>query len=69
MMKKLKNLFKDVNNHPNIDYVDATLKKDAGTTQDEGLIEVYKRIRPGDLATAENARESDPCDVFQFRSL
>ena len=49
-------LFKDVNNHPNIDFVAATLKKDVSTNQDEGLIEVYKRIRPGDLATAENAK-------------
>ncbi len=49
-------LFKDVNNHPTIDFVAATLKKDASTNQAEGLIEVYKRIRPGDLATAENAK-------------
>ena len=24
---------------------------------DEGLIEVYKRIRPGDLATPDNAKQ------------
>jgi DNA-directed RNA polymerase subunit beta len=49
-------LFKDVNNHPTIDFIAATLKKDVSTNQAEGLIEVYKRIRPGDLATAENAK-------------
>ena len=54
--EKIKKLFEDVNIHPNIDFIDATLKKDIATNEDEGLIEVYKRIRPGDLATADNAR-------------
>jgi DNA-directed RNA polymerase subunit beta len=34
-------LFKDVNKHPNIDYVEATLKKDIAKNMDDGLIEVY----------------------------
>ncbi len=59
-------LFKDVNNHPNIDYVDATLKKDAASSEDEGLIEVYKRIRPGDLATADNAKSLVHSMFFNF---
>jgi DNA-directed RNA polymerase subunit beta len=59
-------LFKDVNNHPNIDYVEATLAKDPSTTEDEGLIEVYKRIRPGDLATADNARGLIHSIFFNF---
>ena len=33
-----------------------TLEKDTSKNQDEAFIEVYKRIRPGDLATADNAR-------------
>ncbi|MDE2001572.1 MAG: DNA-directed RNA polymerase subunit beta [Patescibacteria group bacterium] len=37
-------------------YIQATLKKDAAKTADESYIEIYKRIRPGDLATAENAK-------------
>ncbi len=53
---QIKQLFTEVNTHSNIDFVDNTLKKDVATNEDEGLIEVYKRIRPGDLATAENAR-------------
>ncbi len=36
-------------------YIAATLKKDAAKTKDESYIEIYKRIRPGDLATVENA--------------
>ncbi len=62
----IKSLFKDVNNHPNIDYVDATIKKDTAKTEEDGLIEVYRRIRPGDLATAENARSLIHAMFFNF---
>lgn len=58
--------FKDVNNHPNIDFIEATLKKDAASNEEEGLIEVYKRIRPGDLATADNARSLIHAMFFNF---
>ncbi|HBF66939.1 MAG TPA: DNA-directed RNA polymerase subunit beta, partial [Candidatus Magasanikbacteria bacterium] len=64
--EKIKELFKDVNVHPNIDYVDATLKKDQATDEDSGLIEVYKRIRPGDLATADNAKSLIHAMFFNF---
>ncbi|HET6863768.1 MAG TPA: DNA-directed RNA polymerase subunit beta [Candidatus Saccharimonadales bacterium] len=39
-----------------ISYVDATLDKDPSSTNNEALIEVYRRLRPGDLATVDNAR-------------
>lgn len=54
--EQIKKLFDGVNTHGSIDFIDNTIKKDAATNEDEGLIEVYKRIRPGDLATADNAR-------------
>ncbi|MFH1412541.1 MAG: DNA-directed RNA polymerase subunit beta [bacterium] len=47
-------------------YIEATMAKDAATSEDEGLIEVYKRIRPGDLATAENARSLIHSMFFRF---
>jgi DNA-directed RNA polymerase subunit beta len=34
----------------------ATLKKDAAKTLDDSYLEIYKRIRPGDLASIENMR-------------
>ena len=37
-------------------YIDATLEKDVTSSQGEALLEVYRRLRPGDLATVENAR-------------
>ena len=37
-------------------YIEATLEKDTSSTQGEALLEVYRRLRPGDLATVENAK-------------
>ncbi len=39
-----------------ISYIDVTLEKDPAHGQNESLIEVYRRLRPGDLATVDNAR-------------
>ena len=39
-----------------IAYAKKTLERDPSKDQDEAFIEIYKRIRPGDLATADNAR-------------
>lgn len=48
--------FEGVNDNPDHDYIKATLARDTANTYDEALVEVYKRIRPGDLATAETAK-------------
>ena len=50
----IKEAFADVDNGP-IKYLEATLKKDSAKNKDEAYLEIYKRIRPGDLATVENA--------------
>ena len=39
-----------------VDYIAATLEKDPSKGPQEALIEVYRRLRPGDLATIDNAR-------------
>ncbi len=62
----IREAFKEVNIHPNIDYIEETLKKDAASSEEEGLIEVYRRIRPGDLATADNAKSLIHAMFFNF---
>ena len=42
--------------HPTVKFIEATIGKDVAKSEEEGLKEVYKRIRPGDLATTDNAR-------------
>ena len=37
-------------------YIETTFEKDTTSSQGEALLEVYRRIRPGDLATVENAK-------------
>jgi DNA-directed RNA polymerase subunit beta len=37
--------------------VQATLEKDTTTGTEEALIEIYKKLRPGEPPTAENARQ------------
>ncbi|HSX44760.1 MAG TPA: DNA-directed RNA polymerase subunit beta [Candidatus Saccharimonadales bacterium] len=39
-----------------LNYVQATLDKDPTSGTNDALIEVYRRLRPGDLATVDNAR-------------
>src|SRR3989344_5068128 len=38
-------------------FLEETLKKDAAKTQGEALVEIYRRLRPGDLGTPEAAKE------------
>jgi len=52
---EIKNLFADVNTGE-YDFIEATLAKDPSQTAGESFVEIYKRIRPGDLATEDNAR-------------
>lgn len=58
--------FKDVDVHPDISFIDASLGKDVAKNQEDALIEVYKRIRPGDLATADNAKSLIFSMFFNF---
>jgi len=52
----IKEKFQDVNKGE-INYIEETLKKDPTHNQSEALVEVYQRLRPGDLATPDTARE------------
>ena len=58
--------FADVDVHPMNKYIESTLAKDVSKTEDDGYIEVYKRIRPGDLATADNAKSLIHSMFFKF---
>ena len=39
-----------------ISYISKSLERDPSHSQEEAFVEIYKRIRPGDLATSDNAR-------------
>jgi len=53
--KEIKALFADVDTGE-LKFIDETLDKDPTTQMSDALMEVYRRIRPGDLATVENSK-------------
>jgi DNA-directed RNA polymerase subunit beta len=59
-------LFQDIDTDAENKYIEATLAKDTSKSEGEGLKEVYKRIRPGDLATVDNARGLIHAMFFNF---
>jgi DNA-directed RNA polymerase subunit beta len=64
--KDLKDLFKDVDTGET-KFIHETLEKDPSSTVSEALMEVYRRIRPGDLATVENSKSLIEGMFFDFK--
>ncbi|MCK5510518.1 DNA-directed RNA polymerase subunit beta [Candidatus Parcubacteria bacterium] len=67
--EEIKEYFKDVDikaSEDDVSYIEATIAKDLAKNEAEGLKEVYKRIRPGDLATTDNAKQLIHAMFFRF---
>lgn len=63
---QIRELFAEADNG-DTKYIEATLEKDSTRGTNEALIEVYRRLRPGDLATVENARSMIERMFFDFK--
>lgn len=63
---KIRETFEDVDTGA-ISYINATLEKDTTNNQAAALLEVYRRLRPGDLATVENAKSMIEHAFFDYR--
>ena len=63
---EIKSLFEDIDTG-DVKYIEATLDKDSARGSNEALIEVYRRLRPGDLATVDNARSMIERMFFDFK--
>jgi DNA-directed RNA polymerase subunit beta len=55
--EEIEKIFENIETDPEINYTKETLDRDTAHTEAEGFKEIYKRIRPGDLATADNAKQ------------
>ncbi len=55
--EEIKKLFADVDIDPNVKFILATILQDPSSNEGEGMIEIYKRIRPGDPATVDTAKQ------------
>ncbi len=54
--EEMLSLFKDADTGE-IKYIGETLKKDPAKNQQEALVEIYRRLRPGDYVTPDTAKE------------
>ncbi len=64
--KQIKEIFQDIDKDPEIKYIEETLKRDPTQNRAEALVEIYKRLRPGDLVTPDTARELIESIFFNF---
>src|SRR3989344_4632483 len=55
-VEKVEKAFKDVDTGE-IQYIKETLKRDSSKDQKEALVEIYRRLRPGDLVTPDTAQD------------
>jgi DNA-directed RNA polymerase subunit beta len=60
-------LYGSIDADPEHPFIAQTLEKDLTRTQAEALIEVYKKLRPGDPPTGDNARQLVESLFFNFR--
>ncbi|MBI3577600.1 DNA-directed RNA polymerase subunit beta, partial [Candidatus Gottesmanbacteria bacterium] len=53
----LQSTFADVDKNPDHPFIEATLAKDPTTSQVEAVLELYKKLRPGEPIVLDNAQE------------
>jgi len=63
--ESIKEAFQDVD-RGDVKYIEETLKKDPAKTQADAFVEIYQRLRPGDLATPDTAKELIENMFFNF---
>lgn len=64
----LLSLFAEVDTNPDRKYIESTIAREPGIgSEDEALIDFYKRLRPGDPPTLENARSLIKSLFFNIR--
>ncbi len=64
--EQIKKIFQDLEQGSEIKYIEETLKRDLTQNQGEALVEIYRRLRPGDLVTPDTAKELIESVFFNF---
>jgi DNA-directed RNA polymerase subunit beta len=65
--KKILEIFKDIKRDLEKDFILKTLEKDPTNNVNEAYSEVYRKLRPGDMATVENAKVMIDGMLFDFK--
>ncbi|MBL7158950.1 DNA-directed RNA polymerase subunit beta [Candidatus Microgenomates bacterium] len=55
--KELLELFKKNDVHPQYQFISSTIEKDSTNSSEEGAMEVFRKMRPGEPVVLDNARE------------
>jgi len=63
--EEIKKIFEDID-IGEVKYIEETITQDPIKTKDEALLEIYKRLRPGDIANPENSAELIKNTFFNF---
>lgn len=65
--EQILDLYKDISKDDSFDLIENTLAKDDTYTKDQALIEIYEKLRPGEPATVETARDYFKSHFFDER--
>ncbi|MDP3976319.1 MAG: DNA-directed RNA polymerase subunit beta [bacterium] len=65
--KEILNLFSDLRKEGQADYILNTLEKDHAKTSEDAYQAIYRKLRPGDMATAANAKQLIDSMFFDFK--
>ena len=65
--EELTNLFKNDEGDQNHKYIAATIEKDPSKDKDQALLEIYRKLRPGEPALLENAQSLFESLFFEAR--
>jgi DNA-directed RNA polymerase subunit beta len=65
--EEIMRLFGEVDKNKDHRYIEATLSKDPTTNQTEAILELYRKLRPGEPIVLENAQELMRTMFFDFR--
>src|SRR3990170_7149785 len=65
--KKIIDLFAGQRMEGKVDYILNTLEKDASKTAEDAYQAIYRKLRPGDMATAANAKQLIDSMFFDFK--
>jgi len=60
-------LFEDLREEGKMDYILNTLEKDSAKTVEDAYQAIYRKLRPGDMATAANAKQLIDSMFFDFK--
>ncbi|MEA2642157.1 MAG: DNA-directed polymerase subunit beta, partial [Chloroflexota bacterium] len=60
-------LYEEIDDNPDHHYIQATIDRDATKKKEEAVIDFYRRLRPGDPPTVENAKSLLASLLFNYR--